>query len=208
MTGDRLALRGWMPPEDGKQTNFHDEVKSTFIQQAHPVVAVFRGKPGSDRATFIPDPLGDEPQIVTGVDLEEFAMIRLHKVQLAAGAGRQSWDDGPTTAIALPKPWLRQRGISPSAASLVWVKGDSMEPTLKSGAMVMINHNRRDPGARRIYAFRQGDDLRVKRLEWLTPEQLLISSDNPAHKAELLTQPDMDDLEIIGEVVWSGANVG
>lgn len=208
MTGETLTLRGWMPIKDGQQTSFNDEVATGFVRQAYPVVAVFRGKPGTQHATFIPDPMGDEPQLVTGLDVEEFATIRLHNIQLSAGVARQSWDDGPATAIAFPKAWLRQQNISPSAASLVWISGDSMEPTLSSGAVVMINHNRRDPTGRRIYAFRQGDDLRVKRLEILGGTQMLITSDNPAHQTELVSERDMGDFEVIGEVVWCGATVG
>jgi len=208
MTGRSLVLRGWLPIQDSKQQSFDDEVVSRFVKKAHPVVAVFRGKPGDPQSTFVPDPKGDEPQVISGPIGEDFAAIRLHDVQLAAGDGAKNWPNSATSALAFPKPWLHQNGISPAAASLVWISGDSMLPTLKSGAMAIINHNRRDPRKRRVYALRQGDELRVKRLERLGPDQLLITSDNPDYPAELLSGADLDDVEIIGEVVWSGAALG
>ncbi|MDR0809247.1 MAG: S24 family peptidase [Gemmobacter sp.] len=35
--------------------------------------------------------------------------------------------------------WLRREGIQPGKASLVRVRGDSMEPTLRDGAMVLVD---------------------------------------------------------------------
>lgn len=207
MTGNTLVLRGWLPIEDEKQTSFHDEVRTNFIKRAHPVVAVFRGKPGLAGTTLVPDPMNPLPQIAASIDLEEFALVRMHDIQLAAGDGRITWDETPTSAMAFPKPWLRQKGISPSAASLVFIAGDSMEPTLPAGAMVMVNHSRTDIRSRRIYAFRQGDELRVKRLELLSDGQMLVTSDNPDRATELIPNPENEQIKVIGEVVWVGSSI-
>ena len=205
---DFLHLHGWMPIKDGMQANFTDKLSVNYIERAHPVIAVYRGKPGSPYSVVIPDTMHTEPhQIPTTIEHDEFAVVRLLDVQLSAGEGRVTWDETPTSALGFPKQWMRQKGIDPSAASLVWVSGDSMEPTLRAGSMVMINHNRTEPSGRRIYAFRLGDDLRVKRLEILADGQILISSDNPDRPTELISHPKAEQLEIIGEVVWVGSQI-
>ena len=49
-------LRGWMPIKDGKQQSFEEERFLNFVEAMHPVIAVFKGKPGNDNCKFIPDP--------------------------------------------------------------------------------------------------------------------------------------------------------
>lgn len=201
MKGGSVSLRGWMPVSDGRQTSFDEERMNTYIDQVHPVVAVFRGKPGSRNVRFIPDPESPGAEHVLALDDADFALIGLHDVQAAAGVGRMNWEGGAISSLAFPRMWLRAKGIIPDAASLIFVDGDSMEPTLRAGSMVMINHNSTKIRGRRIYAFRQGDELRVKRLEMLDAGQLLVTSDNQDVKTELLCEDH--DVQIIGEVVWS-----
>ncbi len=52
----RLFLRGWMPKRDGQQKSFEEERFAAGIREVYPVVAVFRGKPGSENCEYIPDP--------------------------------------------------------------------------------------------------------------------------------------------------------
>lgn len=203
MTGDTLKLRGWMPRADGQQQSFEEERATSFVGEAYPVVAVFKGRPGSENCSLVPDPRADEPPSFQPLPEADFALIPLHDIQVAAGLGRQGWGSSAVSAIAFPAPWLRDQGISPKAASLVYVAGASMEPTLPDGSTVLINHNRREPRGRRIYVFRNGDDLRVKRLELIEEDRLLILSDNFAHASELVKLDEAHDIEIIGEVVWS-----
>ncbi len=51
-----LTLRGWMPMRDGQQQSFDEERLPAGIREVYPVVAVFRGKPGTEAAEYIPDP--------------------------------------------------------------------------------------------------------------------------------------------------------
>ncbi|KPU83204.1 hypothetical protein JI58_09475, partial [Marinosulfonomonas sp. PRT-SC04] len=82
-----------------------------------------------------------------------------------------------------------------------------IEPTLISGSTVMINHNRCVPKQRRIYAFLIDDELFVRRLEAMPDDMVLIHSDNPAYKTRILQGANLDQLDVIGEVVWSGRGV-
>ena len=100
--------------------------------------------------------------------------------------------------------WLRELDVSPSNAVLVKVTGDSMEPTLQSGDLVLIDKGRRQVRTGRVYAFSEGQDARVKRLERLDTETLALRSDNPLHPLELRRGNDINMVKVIGQVMWSG----
>ena len=51
-----VTLRGWMPVQNRQQKSFEDERFTNYIKAMYPVIAVFRGKPGSDDCEYVPDP--------------------------------------------------------------------------------------------------------------------------------------------------------
>lgn len=59
-----------------------------------------------------------------------------------------------------------------------------------------------------IYAFLIGDELFVKRLEIIPDDMLLIHSDNGAYETRVLKAADLDQFKVLGEIVWSGHDVG
>ena len=84
------------------------------------------------------------------------------------------------------------------------VRGDSMTPTLKNQALIMVNRIE-DFAGDGIYVFRFDGQLMVKRLQF-TKSGLSVVSDNTTYEPWELTRNEMTtvDFEIIGEVVWSG----
>jgi phage repressor protein C with HTH and peptisase S24 domain len=138
------------------------------------------------------------------LDGADFAAIPRVDARLAAGGGAVNDQVERTGALAFRRDWLRERGVSPDRACLLTVTGDSMAPTLHDGDLVMIDERRTQVRSRRVYALIDTDGAaRVKRLD-VVPEQLIIlTSDNPAHPAETRTGPDMNRLRILGEIVWS-----
>ena len=202
-TARGVRLRGWLPVKDGKQDSFDEDRFENGIDAIHAVVAVYAGLPGTDKVRFVPDPREERVQTAANIDEQAFGVINIHDVQVAAGAGRLADDGRIAGALAFPLPWLNRRGIRPAAASLINVAGTSMEPTLRDGAMVLINHDRTVIMPRRIYAFREGNDLYVKRLEQVA-DQLIVLSDNPDAQTRILTGVDLEQVAVIGEVVWVG----
>jgi len=140
----------------------------------------------------------------TEIDGEEFASIPRYDAQLAAGGGALNDDHPPASSLAFRRDWLARSGISPAAASILSVRGDSMRPTLHDADLVMIDRRRTSVRNRRIYAFVDLDgEARVKRLEEIPGRMLLILSDNPACETELREGPEMNRIRMLGEVVWS-----
>lgn len=93
-------------------------------------------------------------------------------------------------------------------ARIIEVRGDSMEPTLKGGDRVMIDIGDQNPTPGGPFAIWDGFGVAVKRLERIErsdPPAFEVISDNPAHKAKTLT---IDEIRIIGRVVWFARRIG
>lgn len=170
----------------------------------HPIENLQKLAKVLDLELYLGPPRETGPIYNLSLNSADYAAIPRVDARLAAGGGAVNDQVERTGALAFRRDWLRARGISPAHACLLTVAGDSMSPTLHNGDLVMIDEQRQTVRNRRVYALVDIDGTaRVKRVE-LVPEQLLIlSSDNPAHPTETRTGPDMNRLRILGEVVWS-----
>lgn len=97
--------------------------------------------------------------------------------------------------------WLHDVGVHVSPDRLAWTKGDgdSMEPTIRDGEVVLIDRAKVTPGMDdKIWAVAVGEVGMIKRLRALPDGSIEIHSDNPhvppatAHDGEL---------HVIGRVV-------
>lgn len=140
----------------------------------------------------------------TQIDHEDFAAIPRVDARLAAGAGALNGEVSMQGALAFRQDWLRERGISPAQACLLTVAGDSMAPTLGDGDLVMIDERRTTIRNRHVYAFVDTDgSARVKRLDLVDNEMVIMASDNSNYPTETRRGPDMNRIRVLGEIVWS-----
>jgi len=99
--------------------------------------------------------------------------------------------------------WIRDRlGVTPDDLRMIFVRGDSMEPTLCAGDMILIDITKKSPTPPGIFVLFDGLGLVAKRLEFIsntTPPAIRIISDNGQYSAYERT---IDELHIIGRVVW------
>jgi len=155
---------------------------------------------------FYIGPKRGEPEVgQAGLDYEHFAEVPRFDADLAAGSGRVNHETGPVEHLAFSRRWLQRLNVDPENACLLSVKGDSMEPTLLCGDMVLVDQDRKGIRDCRVYAFMDIDGLsRVKRLEKISDEILVLRSDNPTSETEFRRGEEMNRLEVLGEVVWSG----
>lgn len=148
---------------------------------------------------------------------DDFASIPVHDAFLAAGHSAENNAEAIIGHLAFRREWLSRVGVSAEKARIARVRGDSMQPTLHHSDLVLLDgievfppvqkrghdDRRRSP----IYAFRDGGDARIKRIERPSEDQLLLLSDNPDYAPELRTGCDLAELKIIGKVVWWGHTV-
>lgn len=131
------------------------------------------------------------------------ALVYIPKYRATLSGGGGSFE---TTAAILEtcpfgEAWLRKKG-NPSTLVLFDVAGDSMAPTILGGDTVMVDRARKgeDGGLKGgIFAFREGDTIKVKRLFSDGPV-VRVLSDNAAEAVDY--HADLSNFEVIGEVVW------
>ena len=119
--------------------------------------------------------------------------IPLLSQRVSAGHGATLQDVDEEQALIPAPAWLSRYGRDVAA---LMVTGDSMEPTLRSGDLVVCDtHGWEYEG---IYVIQLGDQVFVKRLQKL-PRVFRIISDNPRYP--VMEEPiESQDLRIIGLV--------
>lgn len=146
---------------------------------------------------------------------DDYLLIPLYDQAASAGAGALALDleqdgDGARpsseTRLAFLKAWLRgYKGLHPSKLFLLTVAGDSMEPTLSQGDVVLVDRSTKRVTNDGLYIVRLDGSLLVKRVQALPGGVLEITSDNPVYKPFTLRLEDEGrDVAIIGRVMWVG----
>lgn len=148
------------------------------------------------------------------LDGKEFAHIPLHDAMLAAGGGHSNASEAIIERLAFRRDWLKRIGVTASSARLARVHGDSMQPTMWPGDMILIDTKRKEPLTRSrdardqrrspVYALIDSGEARVKRIERPSEDALMLISDNPDYAPELRQGKDLGNIKIIGKVVWWG----
>ena len=132
---------------------------------------------------------------------EAAGLVQVARIDVGASAGPGGLveDEARRRPGALDPGLLRQLGVRPAAASMIRVRGESMMPTLADGDEILVDRDRKAPGARgALFVLRLDGELMVKRLRMIGRE-IEIASDNPAWPVR--TAP-AGETEVIGRVVW------
>lgn len=142
-----------------------------------------------------------EHTIING---EDFAAVPRLDARLSAGGGADNGHAEVIENLAFRRDWLQRLGIAASAAVLVSVHGDSMEPTLHDGDLALIDTAQKQVRSGHVYAVTDQGQTRVKRVDVLPGEGLLLRSDNPSYQVEPRLGSDANMVQVIGQVMWSG----
>lgn len=132
-----------------------------------------------------------------------YLSVPIYDVRLAAGVASFSEAAEQIGEMPFDMGLLRDLGRTSADGLGVFIaEGDSMFPKIADGARVLVDlkNTRLREG---IFAFRTGDDLRIKRLRRLV-DGIEIRSDNEIYPPELVIGDAADDLAIIGSVLWTG----
>lgn len=143
-------------------------------------------------------------------DTTLFAQVPLHSAFLAAGNGHANQSEEVIEYLAFRRDWLRRLSVAPSNAVLARAAGDSMQPCVWDGDVVLIDRSKTDvpvrpPSGKRgrgpIYALLDDGLARLKRIERPEEGQVILLSDNPEYGPEFAK---IENLSIIGKVLWWG----
>ncbi|MES1135250.1 helix-turn-helix transcriptional regulator [Mannheimia haemolytica] len=87
---------------------------------------------------------------------------------------------------------------------LLPLPGDSMYPTISDGDMLLVNRATTQPKDGKIYVFRQGEQLWVKRVQGIMGGIRLISDNKELYSPIDVIFDETLDFEVIGQVVYIG----
>lgn len=101
---------------------------------------------------------------------------------------------------AFRNDWLKRVATNARNLVIMRVVGDSMDPTIMDGDIVMLDRGRPWLFTGQIYALGMDNDISIKRLELLTGTNVRIISDNKSGYEPYVV--NRVDIRIIGQVIW------
>ncbi|WP_429056667.1 XRE family transcriptional regulator [Aeromonas veronii] len=154
----------------------------------------------------------------------DFVMVNdLSGIEAAAGGGTYVTDDEEAVGrMAFRREWIAREGLKAQALRIIRARGDSMEPTIQDGAPILVeafaytDENGRVKHLRigntpeevvtsdGVYVIRLNERLLVKRLQLDLLGGLLVKSDNATYDTLHVPADRLDDIAVVGRVVWTG----
>ena len=128
------------------------------------------------------------------------------EVEASMGYGVTIYDESKTGEYSISRQLVNDLGVNKDSAEIIFGRGNSMEPTILGGDMLLIDKSKTEINDGRIYCIRLDGQLLTKRLQKLSRSKVKIISDNKEYDAIIIDfEKEIDiDFEIIGEVRWSG----
>ncbi|MDO6682957.1 MULTISPECIES: S24 family peptidase [unclassified Oceanobacter] len=109
--------------------------------------------------------------------------------------------------FAPPNHWAKQRGLNDQSLRLITARGDSMEPTITNGSLVLIDTGNTSLEDGYLYALREDTFEVIRRIQRKPGQGIWLLTDNTHYTDILLAADDINPLGIIGRVVWIGRDV-
>ena len=133
-----------------------------------------------------------------------FAFIPGLEVEASAGGGSVGSEEEVGGLLAFRRDWLRRAGINPGAARVLRARGDSMEPTIYDGDILLADTSIDHVVDNGIYVVVLAGLALVKRVHPGRDGSITLISDNQLYPREVVPKADLPDLLVAGRVMWFG----
>jgi len=134
----------------------------------------------------------------------DFLFFPRYNMEVSAGPGAEIENEDVLDHLAFKTEWIKSdlKG-SNRDFFLIHVRGESMEPTLRAGDLIMVDRRESSFMYDAIYVFRSQGSILVKRIQILPSGEVSVISDNPAYETLRINPADPHEgFEVIGRVVW------
>ena len=142
----------------------------------------------------------------TNTLIEDLSVIKIPMIDVkaSAGQGMVNYIEDIKDFISLPENILPAYTNKKNLA-IIEIMGDSMEPTIKNGEIVILDTGVQEIRSGSVYLIRVFDDLRVKRIDRKMNGNIVIMSDNAVYPPEELAFEELENspLHIIGIIILS-----
>lgn len=134
---------------------------------------------------------------------DDWAKLPVYDVHAAAGVGSLIESEYQIGVFSLPVELLHEYGLKPCYSSIIFVDGDSMEPTLSHKDRLLVDiREQQHPVATGVYVIRIDEAVYVKRLQWDIENGLYkVISDNLRYPAFSINHQNGRNFKIIGKAV-------
>lgn len=142
---------------------------------------------------------------------KDYALIPQYTARAAAGSGYHNDHVEMTEGLVFKREWLRRMGLKEDQLCVIYAHGNSMEPTISEGDVLLIDRAATQPVSGKVYAIQRPDGSHsIKRLVQSFAGDWTIVSDNQDKRAnpdEPISAEALEHINIIGRSVWSGGGM-
>lgn len=159
--------------------------------------------PGGDYFAAVAKVGVDILYILTGLRASQpdtpnhLAPIRMYDIEASAGHGALVLDESQSHPFSVEQDLLLTQGIEPKNCAIISVRGDSMQPTLENGDLVIVDRSKTKPDG--MFLVRLHDTLLVKRVQREGGGAYVLGSDNGHYREILIPPTEANSLTIIGK---------
>lgn len=143
---------------------------------------------------------------------EDYALIPQFNAKADCGSGYLNEHVELSEGLAFKRDWLKRINVKPESLYVIYANGDSMEPYIFEGDVVLFDTSQTEPKDKQVYVIRRPDGGNsIKRLTQQLSGAWVIRSDNPdkaANPDEVASEDSIHHMPILGRVIWRGGGVG
>lgn len=138
-----------------------------------------------------------------GLDSRQFVVLPKRPEAAAAGPESPTPPRG-TEYIALRHDWVRSvLGIEPDNLLVEIAIGESMQPSIRNGDMLLIDSTDSQFHSFGVYVLEVAGERLVKRVQRKLDGSLTLISDNAAYESEHIAPERSGDVRVVGRVLWT-----
>lgn len=146
--------------------------------------------------------------LIPATALSDYAFIPRRDVMAAAGDLVLIPGEEVVDYVLFKTEYLRRDlGLDPRNLTVIQAKGDSMEPTIRSGDLLLLDMSQAYEGDNAIYVLNIDGRVLVKRLAFRLDGAIEVKSDNERYASELVKPQGNDLFRIVARVVWKGGRM-
>ena len=138
----------------------------------------------------------------------DYALIRQYSAVGECGSGYLNDHIELSEGLAFKRDWLARIGAKAENLAVIYATGDSMEPYIFDGDVVLFDTSDTQPKHGQVYVVRRPDSsVSIKRLVQRLTGDWVIKSDNPDRSEERVSAETIHELPFVGRVIWRGGNI-
>ncbi len=142
---------------------------------------------------------------------KDYALIPQYKAHGSCGDGYLNDHVEVTEGLVFKRDWLARMKAKPENLRIIYAEGESMEPYVFEGDVVLFDISKTEPKDRQAYVIRRPDGgISIKRMIQQISGAWLIRSDNAdkfKYPDEMLSEDALHEIPILGRVIWRGGEM-